>query len=460
MSPAAARTHLFKRKAWPQVLGKGLLGMGMLGAIAASAACLSEAEVAAMADAYQSRTPAANPRGLTPADGECSRSKLNRLLQVQLGEPVGYKAGLTNPAVQKRFNHSSPVWGTLYGPMMLANGSVVDAAFGARPLFEADMLVRISSDTVNEAHNAVEVLAAIDRVIPAIELPDLMVQAPALLNGAAVTAINVGARYFVQGLGIPVPVTRMAVREILKMGDARLLRVAPPVAAFDTPELHALVPTCSTPWPPPRAPGLAAPQIGVDLQVVIFGFTTTSATPTPAGAAHGADQPGDHAAGRRLVEETAGKAACRCPACAAWCRATARIRYTGFDAPGPADRPRGRGFPRRVVQHECDHLIGRLYPTRMSDLTSWVSPACCFPTWTRPTTETGLYMPPVGLAHPGRGVVSPWTPSPPETRQPAAGPCVAVAAPVGGAGRRRPRSTRLAAWGGWPSCRAASGGST
>jgi 2-keto-4-pentenoate hydratase len=125
-----------------------------------------------------------------------------------LGEPVGYKAGLTNPAVQKRFNHSSPVWGTLYGPMMLANGSVVDAAFGARPLFEADMLVRISSDTVNEAHNAVEVLAAIDRVIPAIELPDLMVQAPALLNGAAVTAINVGARYFVQGLGIPVPVTR------------------------------------------------------------------------------------------------------------------------------------------------------------------------------------------------------------------------------------------------------------
>jgi 2-keto-4-pentenoate hydratase len=182
--------------------------MGMLGAFAASAACLSEAEVAAMADAYQSRTPAANPRGLTPADGECSRSKLNRLLQVQLGEPVGYKAGLTNPAVQKRFNHSSPVWGTLYGPMMLANGSVVDAAFGARPLFEADMLVRISSDTVNEAHNAVEVLAAIDRVIPAIELPDLMVQAPALLNGAAVTAINVGARYFVQGLGIPVPVTR------------------------------------------------------------------------------------------------------------------------------------------------------------------------------------------------------------------------------------------------------------
>ncbi len=203
MPTAAVRHRLLQPGAWPLVLC-----MGMLGALPASAACLSEAEVAAMADAYLSRTPAANPRGLSPADGECSRSKFNRLLQAQMGEPVGYKAGLTNPAVQKRFNHGSPVWGALYGPMMLANGSVVDAAFGARPLFEADLLVRVSSDAVNGARSPMEVLSAIDRVIPAVELPDLIVQAPAQLDGAAVTAINVGARYFVQGLGVPVPVTR------------------------------------------------------------------------------------------------------------------------------------------------------------------------------------------------------------------------------------------------------------
>lgn len=190
------------------VAGLGVLCVSLVGTWPARAACLSEAEVVAMAEAYQARIPAANPRGLTPADGECSRSKLNRLLQAQLGEPVGYKAGLTNPAVQKRFNHTSPVWGTLYGSMMLANGSVVDAGFGARPVFEADMLVRISSEAVNDARDAAQVLAAIDRVIPAIELPDLMVQAPGQLDGAAVTAINVGARYFIQGLGIPVPVTR------------------------------------------------------------------------------------------------------------------------------------------------------------------------------------------------------------------------------------------------------------
>jgi 2-keto-4-pentenoate hydratase len=205
MSSAAASTHLRKPRARTLVLG---MGLGLLGAVAATAACLSEAEVAALADAYQSRMPAANPQGLSPADGECSRSKFNRLLQAQMGEPVGYKAGLTNPAVQKRFNHGSPVWGALYGPMMLANGSVVDAAFGARPLFEADLLVRVSSDAVNGARSPMEVLSAIDRVIPAVELPDLIVQAPAQLDGAAITAINVGARYFIQGLGIPVPATR------------------------------------------------------------------------------------------------------------------------------------------------------------------------------------------------------------------------------------------------------------
>ena len=67
------------------------------------------------------------------------------LLTAQLGAPVGYKAGLTNPAVQKRFNADAPVWGVLYANMLLANGATVDAGFGARPLFEADLLVRVAS---------------------------------------------------------------------------------------------------------------------------------------------------------------------------------------------------------------------------------------------------------------------------------------------------------------------------
>jgi len=179
-----------------------------LAATAARADCLSDAQVAALFDAYNNRTPAANPQGLSAADGECTRTKFNRMLQLQLGEPVGYKAGLTNPAVQKRFNADAPVWGALYAPMLLPEGVPVEAAFGARPLFEADLLVRVRDASINQARSVEDVVGAIDQVLPFIELPDLVVQAPPQLNGAAIAAINVGARLGVVGAPIAVPATR------------------------------------------------------------------------------------------------------------------------------------------------------------------------------------------------------------------------------------------------------------
>ena len=189
--------------------GPWLAGLSLaLACAGAQAACLSDAQVDALYASYQARTPAANPEGLNPADGECSRAKLNRLLARDLGAPVGYKAGLTNPAVQQRFNADAPVWGTLYAPMLLADGATVDAAFGARPLYEADLLVRVSHEAINRASTPDQVLAAIDAVIPFIELPDLVVQAPPKLNGAAISAINVGARLGV--LGSPIAVQRSA----------------------------------------------------------------------------------------------------------------------------------------------------------------------------------------------------------------------------------------------------------
>ncbi len=172
------------------------------------AACLTDAEASALFDAYSRAEAAANPENMTGADGECSRAKFNRMLEMQLGAPVGYKAGLTNPAVQKRFNATAPVWGTLYAPMLLAHGAQVPANFGARALFEADLLVRVSSIDINQARSPQAVMAAIDQVIPFIELPDLVVQAPGKLNGAAITAINVGARLGVLGVPLLVPATR------------------------------------------------------------------------------------------------------------------------------------------------------------------------------------------------------------------------------------------------------------
>jgi 2-keto-4-pentenoate hydratase len=177
-------------------------------ALPSRAACLSDVDAAALVANYMVRKPAANPEGLGAADGECTRAKVNRFLQQQLGTPVGYKAGLTNPAVQKRFNHDSPVWGVLYAPMLLKSGATVEAAFGARPLFEADMLVRVADTGINRARTPAEVLQHIAQVIPFVELPDLVVEAPGKLNGAAINAINVGARLGV--LGTPIAVQRTA----------------------------------------------------------------------------------------------------------------------------------------------------------------------------------------------------------------------------------------------------------
>jgi 2-keto-4-pentenoate hydratase len=187
-----------------------LAGCVLLGApLQAAAACLSDVEAAALVANYLSKRPAATPEGLSDADGACTRAKLNKFLVQQTGaKAIGYKAGLTNPAVQKRFNASAPVWGVLYEPMLLKDGATVEAAFGARPLFEADLLVRVSDARIKQAKTPEQVLQFIDQVIPAIELPDLVVEAPPKLNGAAIAAINVGARYFVMGAPIPVQRTQ------------------------------------------------------------------------------------------------------------------------------------------------------------------------------------------------------------------------------------------------------------
>jgi 2-keto-4-pentenoate hydratase len=173
-----------------------------------SMACMSDEQVNQLLASYAAKTPAANPEGLDAAAGHCSRNKLTALMEKQGAKLVGYKAGLTNPAVQKRFNATEPVWGKLYENMLLKDGAQVEAAFGARPLFEADMLVRVKSGSINSAKTPMDVLAAIDQIIPFVELPDLVVQAPPRLNGAAISAINVGARLGVVGQAIAVPGTR------------------------------------------------------------------------------------------------------------------------------------------------------------------------------------------------------------------------------------------------------------
>ena len=170
----------------------------------------------------------------------------------------------------------------------------------------------------------------------------------------------------------------MAVREILKMGDQRLLRVAQPVEAFGTPELAALVADMQDTMLAANGAGLAAPQIGVDLQLVIFGFQHNQRYPeAPAVPMTVLINPRITPLGDEMVDGWEG--CLSVPGLRGEVPRHARIHYAGFDLQG---RPVARevdGFHARVVQHECDHLIGRLYPTRMRDLTRLGFTSVLFP---------------------------------------------------------------------------------
>lgn len=174
-----------------------------LGAATAQAACPSEPEAARLVALYMERQVLENPPPLTLAEAECGRDRVVTLLGRQMGRVVGYKAGLTNPAVQKRFNHDQPVRGTLLADMLLPDGAELPARFGAQPRLEADLLVRVGSPEIHSATTPEQAMQYIDALIPFIELPDLLVRDPGTLNGATITYINVGARLGVMGEPLP-----------------------------------------------------------------------------------------------------------------------------------------------------------------------------------------------------------------------------------------------------------------
>ena len=170
----------------------------------------------------------------------------------------------------------------------------------------------------------------------------------------------------------------MTVREILKMGDPRLLRVAQPVQAFNTSELDALVSDMFDTMRAAQGAGLAAPQIGVDLAVVIFGFSENqrypAAPPVPETVLVNPRIEALDAA----VEE--GWEGClSVPGLRGVVPRFARIRYTGFDAQGRRIEREADGFHARVVQHECDHLAGVLYPMRIRDFSRFGYTSVLFP---------------------------------------------------------------------------------
>ena len=171
----------------------------------------------------------------------------------------------------------------------------------------------------------------------------------------------------------------MTIHQILKMGDSRLLRTAPPVTSFDTDELHLLISDMFDTMRSVNGAGLAAPQIGIDLQLVIFGTDEVNprypdAPPVPRTVLL---NPVITPIGDALEDGWEG--CLSVPGLRGVVPRFAKIHYAGFDQYGdPIDRTVD-GFHARVVQHECDHLIGTLYPMRIKDFTQFGFTEVLFP---------------------------------------------------------------------------------
>lgn len=159
----------------------------------------------------------------------------------------------------------------------------------------------------------------------------------------------------------------MATKTVLRMGDPRLLEKAAPVAAFDTPELHALVRDMRDTMAALSGAGLAAPQIGIGLQVVIFGAVSNPRYPD-------AEQVPDTVLINPVLTppsdemDEAWEGCLSIPGLRGLTPRYKRLRYQGFDQFGNMIDRVVSGFHARVAQHECDHLQGILYPARIRDM--------------------------------------------------------------------------------------------
>jgi len=185
----------------------------------------------------------------------------------------------------------------------------------------------------------------------------------------------------------------MSVRDILKMGDPRLLRIAPQVTQFDSDELHLLITDLLDTLHAANGAGLAAPQIGVNLQVVIFGtngsnprYPQATVVPrtvlinpviTPLGPLPEANGLLLQDLSPQEVEDWEG--CLSVPGLRGKVPRFERIRYTGWDQFGDVIDRTVQGFHARVVQHECDHLLGQLYLMRVRDFSQFGFTSVLFP---------------------------------------------------------------------------------
>jgi len=176
------------------------------------------------------------------------------------------------------------------------------------------------------------------------------------------------------------------IRPVLRMGDGRLLQTAAAVDRFDTPELAALLQDMRDTMAQLNGAGLAAPQIGVGLRVVIFGLHANPRYPEVE------EIPDTVLINPQLLPlsddiEEGWEGCLSVPGMRGWVPRWSRLKYAGFDPQGRRFERTVSGFHARVVQHECDHLDGILYPMRIRDLTKFGFNEALFPGEDLPVEE-------------------------------------------------------------------------
>lgn len=170
----------------------------------------------------------------------------------------------------------------------------------------------------------------------------------------------------------------MAIKPVLRMGNPLLFAKAEPVAQFDTPELHALIQDMHDTMAQMNGAGIAAPQIGMSLRVVIFGVGSNPRYPDAEQVPYTVlINPVLSPVGDAMDDGWEG--CLSVPGMRGVVSRFTRLHYTGFDQYGQSIDRLVSGFHARVVQHECDHLDGILYPMRIQDLTNFGFADVLFP---------------------------------------------------------------------------------
>lgn len=223
-------------------------GLSLAAALPAEAACPDAAAVSGFVAAWTAKTPVDPPfgAGLSTADATCAQAAVVADLTKTLGPAVGYKAAATNAATQQRLHATGPVLGVLLEGMLLEDGAEIGAKYGAVPVYEADMVLVVADEAINDAGTPEEALAHVKAMRPFIELADLVAADTAKIDMGSLIAVNAGARLGVLGEEAPLDTSPAGVAALAAMtvvmtdGDGNVLFQAPGSALMGNP-LNALL---------------------------------------------------------------------------------------------------------------------------------------------------------------------------------------------------------------------------